>query len=720
MINYKRIIAFILSVILTFGVIIWSTPTLLNGLRLGLDLKGGFEILYEAEPLHEGGKVTQESLRQTARSLEKRVNALGTAEPEIFPEGDNRIRVRIAGVEDEQRLREILKQPAELTFRGPDGTIELYGNDFVEGAARVGFDELNNPVIQIEVKEKEKLRQVSEKLLGQPLAIYLDDTLLSAPYVRSVFTDGKAQIQGNYTLNEANELADIINLGALPLKLTERYTQSVGATLGQQSLEQTVKAGIIGSILILLFMLIVYRIPGIVASITLITYTWALLLLFYWMDATLTLPGIAAFVLGIGMAVDANIITYERLKEEIYSGKSLFSALRAGSRNSLRTILDANITTFIAAVVLFYIGTGAIMGFALTLMLSIGLSMVTNVFMSRGLLTLLIRSNVFQKVNYYAVKPELVRSIDEKEDESDPGRFDFVSHRKKFFTFSAVVTALGILSLLIFQLNFGVDFKAGTSLDVALGTTIDRETAEKVVVDAGFEPSTVTVGGERGDRVSLRFDRILDPDQNEVQQVIAAYEQHTGQAVSYEENTVDPSMARELAIRALIAVALASAGILIYIAVRFEWRFAVSAVIALLHNAFFVISIFSIFRLEVNLTFIAAILTIIGYTINDTVVIFDRVRENLATAKIKTFDDITRVVNRSINQTLTRTLNTGITVLMASVMIMVMGSQSIFLFSLAMTIGLLVGMYTSVFIASQLWLWFKQRTSKSGRVDAKA
>jgi SecD/SecF fusion protein len=392
-----RIAGFFLSVILALAIVGLTTPTITNGIKLGLDLKGGFEILYEAQPVVEGGTVTQESLRETAKSLEKRANAFGVAEPEVTTEGENRIRVRIAGVSDEQTVREMMRKPAELTFRGPDGTEELIGSDFVEGAADVAFDEMNQPMILVEVKEKEKLRAVSEKLFGQPLAIYLDETKLSEPIVRAILSDGKATISGDYTLEEANELADVINLGALPLKLSEKYTQSVGASLGQQSLEQTLQAGFIASVLILLFMLVIYRLPGLIACITLIVYNWGLLLLFYWMQATLTLPGIAAFVLGIGMAVDANIITAERIREELRSGKTLLSSMKAGSKNSFRTILDANVTTIVAASVLYFVGTGAIQGFALTLILSNVLSMATNVYFSRFLLHLFIRTGLLAK-----------------------------------------------------------------------------------------------------------------------------------------------------------------------------------------------------------------------------------------------------------------------------------------------------------------------------------
>ncbi len=288
--DIKRIVAFFVSVAIVFAAAIWTSPHLVSNIKLGLDLKGGFEILYVAEPVEPGQQVTKESLLETARSIEQRANAQKVSEPEVTTEGKDRIRVRLAGIENEAEVREILKKPAELSFRGPDGTKEMVGSDFEVGAAKLGFDEANRPLVNIKVKDPEKFRQVTQKLLGKPLAIYLDEVELSAPIVRQVLTDGTATISGNYTYEEAKKIADTINLGALPLKLTEKYTQSVGASLGQLSLQQTVKASIIASILIVLFMIVYYRVPGLVASITIVTFIWLMLLVTYLMKATLTLP----------------------------------------------------------------------------------------------------------------------------------------------------------------------------------------------------------------------------------------------------------------------------------------------------------------------------------------------------------------------------------------------------------------------------------------------
>ncbi|OOC58266.1 protein translocase subunit SecD [Paenibacillus ihbetae] len=415
----KRIISFIVTVLGLTIIMAVTTPGLLKDVRLGLDLKGGFEILYEAEPLMEGQQVTKEALQETAKSLQKRADALGTTEPEVTPEGTNRIRLKVAGVTDEAEVRKTMKEPANLTFRSNDGCkegeefckIELRGNDFVENGASIAYDQLNQPMIDIKVKDKAKFAEITERLLGQELAIFMDDQLLSAPTVQAVLTDGSAQITGSYTLDEAKQIRDTINLGALPLKLVEKYSQSVGATLGMQSLTKTLQAGLLASVAILLFMIIRYRIPGLLASFALILHTWLLILVFVWADFTLTLPGIAAFILGVGMAVDANIITYERIREEIRTGKSVASAVKSGGKSSLRAIMDSNVTTILVAAVMFAFGTGAVKGFAIVLILEILISIATNVYFSRFLLNLLVRIGWAGKPSHYGVKERDIREL---------------------------------------------------------------------------------------------------------------------------------------------------------------------------------------------------------------------------------------------------------------------------------------------------------------------
>jgi preprotein translocase subunit SecD len=418
----NKLLAFVLIVVVTLGTIAFTTPALLDKVRLGLDLKGGFEILYEAEPLTPGGEVTRDALNETARSVMERANATGVAEPEVTPEGSNRIRVKIPGITNEDEVRKILQEPASLTFRSTRGCaegtgfckVELLGTDFKEGGATIYQNEMGGWEISISLKSAAKFGEVTREVSKLPdnrLAIYLNEVELSAPAVHAEIPSDVASITGNYSRAEAKQIADTINLGALPLKLVEKYTQSVGATLGKQSLDKTVFAGMLGGLFVLLFMLVVYRLPGFVAVVSLALNTWLVLLGFVLMNATITLPGIAALILGLGMAVDANIITAERIKDELRSGKSLLSSLKSGSKNSFRTIMDANITTALAGMVMFFFGSSSIRGFAIMLLLGIVVSLVANMSYSRMLIYLLIKSGRFQNKKLYGVKESEISAL---------------------------------------------------------------------------------------------------------------------------------------------------------------------------------------------------------------------------------------------------------------------------------------------------------------------
>lgn len=416
--NGKRLFAFVLIVLIILATVVGTSPYFMKKIKLGLDLKGGFETLYVASAIDAGGVVTKDALKETAKSLLARVDAQGIAEPEINPEGTDRIRVKIAGATDQTKVREILSKPSVLNFKDPDGNILMDGRDFVANGAKVEYKNGTEPIVSIKLKDASKFKSVTTRILAlkasgkNRLGIYLDDKLISDPGVNEVIDSNTATITGGpFTLAGAKDLANTINLGALPLKLTEKYTQSVGATLGQKSLNDTMEASIIALIIIIIGMIAFYRIPGAIASFTLLTYTWMLLVVFDLLNATLTLPGIAAFVLGIGMAVDANIITYERIKEEMRTGKSIYSSLRAGSKTSFRTIIDSHVTTFVAATVLYFIGSGAIQGFALTLIFSILVSLVSNVFLSRVLLQLLVKSGVVNKPRYFGVKEAEINAL---------------------------------------------------------------------------------------------------------------------------------------------------------------------------------------------------------------------------------------------------------------------------------------------------------------------
>lgn len=410
-VRWGKVILFALLVVGILTTVALTTERVANNITLGLDLRGGFEVLYEAEPLEEGQKITPSVLASAAEALRKRIDVLGAKEPEITVEGTDRIRVQLAGVTDQEKAREVLGKPAVLEFRAPDGKVLMRGTDLKEGGARQDYDEYGQPVVSVQFKSAEKFADITRNYIGQSVAIYLDENMLSDPVIQSVIPDGKAIITGNFQPEEAKELADLLNAGSLPVKLEQKQSTAVDASLGSLSLQQSLKAGLYATAIIFLFMIGYYRLPGLIAVITLIAYGYLVLLTFSLLNVTLTLAGIAAFILGIGMAVDANILMYERIREELRHGKSIPASVRSGSRRSFLTIFDANITTVIAAAVLFYMGTASVKGFAVSLMVSIFVSFLTAVALSRILLNLLVRAGLLKRPGLFAVKGDEIGEL---------------------------------------------------------------------------------------------------------------------------------------------------------------------------------------------------------------------------------------------------------------------------------------------------------------------
>ncbi|PRZ15789.1 preprotein translocase subunit SecD/SecD/SecF fusion protein [Laceyella sediminis] len=403
-----KLVAFCLMVVVILGTVATTTLDVWNNITKGLDLQGGFEVLYETEQKN----VSLDALKDTAAALNNRINVLGVSEPEITVEGGNRIRVQLAGVKDQNKAREMLGKQAKLTFRDPTGKkILMEGKDLMENGAGVGYDQLNRPVVTLKLKDPKKFENITRTYLGQQLPIYLDDNLLSAPQVQTVIAGGEAQISGQKDVKEAQELADLLNAGAIPLKLKEVQSYSVDASLGADSLRDSLIAGLYALIAIFIFVIGVYRLPGFIAVITLIAYSYLVLLTFMLLDVTLTLPGIAAFILGIGMAVDANIIMNERIRDELRIGRSIAGAVKAGSKRSFLTIFDANITTVIAAVVLFIFGTSAVKGFSVSLIVGIIVSFLTAVALSRIMMTLLVRSNLLKRPGLFGVREDEISDL---------------------------------------------------------------------------------------------------------------------------------------------------------------------------------------------------------------------------------------------------------------------------------------------------------------------
>ncbi|QKI81867.1 protein translocase subunit SecD [Kroppenstedtia eburnea] len=400
-----NMVIFSLLVIAILVIVALTGQQVANRITLGLDLQGGFEVLYEAKPLEKGQKITASTLSDAAQAVSRRIDVLGVSEPQISVEGNDRIRVQLAGVTDPDKAREILGKPAVLTFRAPDGKkVLMRGTDLKEGGATQDYNENGQPIVSVKFKDPKLFAKYTKEYLGQPMPIYLDKQELSSPVIRDVIAGGNAQISGNFTTEEAKELANLLNAGALPVNLKEKQSFAVDSTLGKESLMKSMEAGVYALLIIFIFMIGYYRLPGLVAVVTLVAYGYLVLLIFSLLHVTLTLPGIAAFILGVGMAVDANILMYERIKDEMRHGKSVPSAFKSGSRRSFLTIFDANITTVIAAAVLFYFGTAGVRGFSVSLITGILVSFLTAVGLSRILLNLLVKSNLFRHPKWFGVK----------------------------------------------------------------------------------------------------------------------------------------------------------------------------------------------------------------------------------------------------------------------------------------------------------------------------
>lgn len=735
MVKRGRIVAFFLLVLLVFSTIGTTMTGITKDIKLGLDLQGGFEILYKVSPAKKGDVIDKKALNSTVEALRQRVDVLGVSEPSIQIEGNDRIRVQLAGVTNQKQARDLLSTQANLTFRDVNDKVLMDGTDLAQGGAKQSFDQSNQPSVSLKLKKAKKFEKITRELSQKPapnnlIVIWLDyeegkdsyqkeatkqnPKYLSAASVSSVLTQPDVEISGgNFTVKSATQLAELLNAGSLPVKLDELYSTSVGAQFGEEALHTTILAGIIGIGIIFLYMLFFYRLPGLIAVITLSFYIYLNLVVFDWMHVVMTLPGIAALILGVGMAVDANIITYERIKDELKTGRSVISAYRAGNRRSLATIFDANITTMLAALVLFFYGQSSVKGFATTLMIGIVLSFVTAVYGTRLLMSLLVNSRWFdKKTGYFGVKKEQIHDLS-KDDGTTVlptawDKIDFVKYRKAFFTFSSVLVIIGIISVAVFRLNLGIDFTSGTRIEIPANHTVTQAEIQREMKSLDIETDDVVITGKSNDTGVVRVVGVLNKKE------IANLKDHFKDKYGSEPNvsTVSPTVGKELAKNAMLAIVIASIGIIIYVTIRFEFYMALAAVLALLHDAFFIVTVFSLTKLEVDLTFIAAVLTIVGYSINDTIVTFDRIRENMQKFKSKTFDDLAFIVNLSLRETFTRSMNTVLTVVIAVVALLLFGSESIQNFSIALLVGLILGAYSSVFIAAQLWLVWKGKQLK--------
>ncbi|MGE7693030.1 protein translocase subunit SecDF [Lysinibacillus sp. NPDC094177] len=730
----SRIVAFVLLLVIFTATISTTVGGVLKDIKLGLDLQGGFEVLYEVKELHKGDKITPDVLSATATALGERVNAIGVSEPSIQVEDKNRIRVQLAGVEDQESARKLLSTSANLTIRDVDDNVLLDGNDLKPGGAKGSFDQQNRPIVSLTLKDAKKFADITSKIAAKPagqnlLVIWLDfeegvdsykaesqkakPRYASAARVTQTLNTTDVMISGNFTVDETKNLAGILDAGALPVKLDEIYSTSVGAQFGDQALKSTIFAGVVGVIIIFLFMLFYYRLPGFISIITLAIFTFLVLVVFGWINAVLTLPGIAAIVLGIGMAVDANILAAERIREELRVGYSVKQAFQIGSKQSLSAIIDAQLTTLLAAAVLFQFGTSSVKGFATTLIISILLSFLTAVWGSRVLLGLLVNSGYFNNPAWFGIAKSKQHSLDENIETLDLStkfdRFDFVHNRKKFYTFSLAILVAGLVVLGIFRLNLGIDFSSGTRVQIEADHSLTKEEVSKYLDSINFSSDDIVLTGEKSNSAVIRYNHDLS------QAEILKFKKEAGKKYGHEPgvSTVSPTVGKELVKNAIKGLSIAAIGIIIYVAIRFEWRMGVGAIVSLIHDIFLIVAVFSFMRLEVDITFIAAVLTIVGYSINDTIVTFDRMRENLNRYDtIKDREVLADIVNKSLRQTMGRSVNTVLTVIIVTVALLLLGAPSIQNFSIALLVGLITGMYSSICIAAQIWYSLKVREMK--------
>jgi len=719
--NKKGLFRPILYVLITLVVSLGLMPMLFDSLKFGLDLQGGFEVLYEVSPF-DGGEVTSDMVTSTYKTMLKRIDKLGVSEPVVTVEGSDRIRVQLAGVTNPDDARALLSSAANLTFR--DSSDNLLMNSDVISGAQPSKDENGNPAVLLKVKDKDTFYKVTKKISesnDKTMVIWLDfeegmDTYvvggcnsdsisgcLSAATVSEGFADNVI-IQGSVTepfeQDEVENLADLINSGSLPTKLTEISSKTVGASFGADALEKTFIAGVVGISIIVVFMTLVYRFAGFVASIGLILYTFLTFATFWVVGGVLTLPGIAAAIIGIGMAVDANVINFARIKDELRQGKSFKNACLLGNKESLASIIDSNITTLIVAIILFIFGESSIKGFATMLMISIVVTMVVMVFLVRFLINKFVQTGRFDERQKFFIGFKKDKEV--KKEKRIKG-IDFVGKSKFFVIVSLIVLIAGIISITTHGMNLGIDFKGGSSITLQLNENVKEKDIKNDIKKLGFDLESIEYIDDKN------VDIIVTDSMNEEEVAetnkyfVEKYQAKTDIGV------VSNVVRKELIKNAIYSLILACIGIIVYISLRFTFSYAISGLIALFHDVGLIVAMFSLLQFEVSTIFIAAILSIIGYSINDTIVTFDRIRENMKDRKIKDKGDLKEVVNLSLHQTIGRSLITTLTTLFPVLSLIFLGSHEIFHFNMALLMGLIAGSYSSIFIASQIWLSLEKR-----------
>lgn len=723
--------------IVVIGIVAATTfSTIKDNLNLGLDLRGGFEILYEVEPLNEDASM---DMNAVINSISKRINVLGVSEPSITVEGDNRVRVQLAGVADQESAREMIGTTANLTFRDVDDNELADSSILSEGGASLAYDENGKPVVSLKIKDSEKFgeitKEISEKTSGENIMIiWLDYTdgesyraeaakanqgeepaYISAASVSTQIT-GDCQISGNFTEEEARTLANLINSGSLPVKMTEISSNVVSAEFGSDALEKTAMAGVIGVALIALFLIIRYRLPGMLAAIMLVAYLWAVFGLYSLMGAVFTLSGIGALVLGVGMTVDVNIIYFERIRQELYKGHSVPNAIREGQAVSFSAVFDSQFTTLITALIMYIWGTGSVKGFATMLIVTVAMTMIINVGLSRFLMNRLSASHICDShPEWFGVKKSQMPDLSKGENQFYTGtrKLNYTGISRKVITVAAAII-LAAAAMGIFQtasgngpVNLGIDFSSGTKLTVVSENTLTTEDVEAKMETLGYDGFSYQSAGDNT-VYAITKDSI---DTEDLTQLKADLKDAYG--VEPGDNVVTPVVGRDLVRNAVILTLVAWIAMLAYITVRYEFDYAIGCLSALIHDVVIVLSFFAIFRMEVNTDLVSVLLTIIGYSINNSIIVFDRIRENMEGRNVSTMreEDYDQVVNTSVDQTFNMMINGSLTTLLPVIFLLVIGSRSIFTFNIAMFVGLIAGTFSSMFVAPTVWRMLRKRRS---------
>ncbi|MGN1357824.1 MAG: protein translocase subunit SecD [Bacilli bacterium] len=727
----KFTIATLIIIIISFVCCYFISP-LIDKINFGLDLQGGFEVLYEVKPLKEEDTLTQDMLYSTYQAILKRIDVLGVSEPEITIEGDDRIRVKLAGITNAEDARDTISSTAVLSFRDYNDNL-LMTSDVLGGQAKVTTDEYGRPAVSLKIKDTETFYEVTKKVKNMTnniMVIWLDYDEETDSYQKEKTKCGTSEshclsgatvdrafasdviIQGNFTKEEATYLVELINSGALPTKLTEISSRTVEASFGSDSLNKTLIAGIIGIALVIILMTVIYRFSGLIAGFGLILYTFTSFGIFYLINGVLTLPGIAAMILGIGMAVDANVISFERIKENLLIGKSLKEAYEEGNKSSFTSIIDANVTTIIAAIIMFIIGESSVKGFATMLIINIIVTVIVMVYLIKYLLKFFVKTGVFDNHLGLFIGLNKKKIKKSKEIIIPYEKLNFVRHKAKFIAITVILFIIGIISFIITGANYGVDFSGGTSITISNSENINE--AKQFLEDKNYHIEKYNTNDKE---TNITLSEVLDKDEiNELTKTLKDdYDLDSNIYV------VSKVVKQELVKNAIKSLLIASIGIIIYVAIRFRFNYAISGIIALIHDVAFTFLFFALFKIQINSIFIAGILTIIGYSINDTIVTFDIIRENYKTKyknNITNKEDLDNLVNISIRRTLFRTILTTLTTIIPVIILMIFGSREILTFNISLLVGFIAGVYSSIFISNMIWLSLeKKRIAKPKKQD---